>query len=70
MIATQEEMEAARLKLEQRDYCAHHLIAWKICRKEYFPMNYKCKHEKHIYDLCEFDEYVHVAMFCHILILY
>ncbi|XP_014662316.1 PREDICTED: NADH dehydrogenase [ubiquinone] 1 beta subcomplex subunit 7-like [Priapulus caudatus] len=58
MIATQEEMEASNILLEQRDYCAHLLIDWKRCKHDNFPLAYKCKHEGHVYELCQFDDYV------------
>lgn len=58
MIATQEEMESAKIPLEHRDYCAHKLIAYQGCRSETFPFLYKCAHERHEYLTCEYEDYV------------
>ncbi|KAK7070480.1 NADH dehydrogenase 1 beta subcomplex subunit 7 ndufb7, partial [Halocaridina rubra] len=56
MIATKEEMESAKLPLEDRDYCAHYLIKHMTCRKEVFPLVYKCAHEKHEFLNCQYEE--------------
>ncbi|EAA04597.3 NADH dehydrogenase [ubiquinone] 1 beta subcomplex subunit 7 isoform X2 [Anopheles arabiensis] len=58
MIATEEEMEAAKLPLEARDYCAHKLIQYRACRSDVWPWAYKCAHEKHEYLNCEYDDYI------------
>ncbi|KAF4532047.1 hypothetical protein B566_EDAN015573 [Ephemera danica] len=58
MIATQAEMEAARLPLEDRDYCAHLLLKYRGCRADVWPMAYKCHHEKHAYLHCQYEDYV------------
>ena len=56
MVATQEEMNAARLPLDRRDYCAHFLIDYYKCRHEAFPHLTLCNGKKHDYDVCEFEE--------------
>nr|CAH7721460.1 unnamed protein product [Callosobruchus chinensis] len=56
MIATEEEMRSAKIPLEDRDYCAHFLLKYRGCRKEYWPWVYKCHHEKHAYLNCKYDE--------------
>ncbi|KAL1400260.1 hypothetical protein pipiens_007575 [Culex pipiens pipiens] len=56
MIATEEEMEAAKVPLADRDYCAHKLIAYRACRADVWPWAYKCAHEKHDYLNCEYEE--------------
>lgn len=56
MIATEAEMQAAKIPLEDRDYCAHKLIDYKQCRQEVWPWTYQCAHEKHAYLTCKFDE--------------
>ncbi|KAJ8040932.1 NADH dehydrogenase [ubiquinone] 1 beta subcomplex subunit 7 [Holothuria leucospilota] len=59
MIATQEEMNAAMLPLDRRDYCAHLYIKYLACKQENpLGVHIKCKHEKHEYDLCEYEDYV------------
>ena len=56
MIATEEEMKSAKLPLEDRDYCAHLLIKYKACKAKNWPWAVKCKHEKHEWDYCEYEE--------------
>lgn len=58
MIATREEMESAKMPLEDRDYCAHKLLKFYSCRYDNFPFVYKCHHEKHDYLTCEYEDYV------------
>uniref|UniRef100_A0A224XPG4 NADH dehydrogenase [ubiquinone] 1 beta subcomplex subunit 7 n=1 Tax=Panstrongylus lignarius TaxID=156445 RepID=A0A224XPG4_9HEMI len=58
MIATEEEMYSAKIPLNKRDYCAHHLLKFQKCRKEKFPWIYKCHHEKHEYLHCQYEEFV------------
>lgn len=53
MVATQQEMNDAQLTLEQRDYCAHHLIRLLKCKRDSFPNFLACKHEQHAWDHCE-----------------
>jgi len=58
MKVTEEEMEAAGLIATERDYCAHALIDFVKCRKQKFPYIAACKHEKHLWEECQFDDYV------------
>uniref|UniRef100_T1H5N3 NADH dehydrogenase [ubiquinone] 1 beta subcomplex subunit 7 n=1 Tax=Megaselia scalaris TaxID=36166 RepID=T1H5N3_MEGSC len=58
MIATEAEMVAAKLPLEDRDYCAHKLLKYRSCRADVFPWLYKCHHEKHEYLTCEYEDYI------------
>ncbi|XP_069783830.1 NADH dehydrogenase [ubiquinone] 1 beta subcomplex subunit 7 [Narcine bancroftii] len=58
MIATQEEMNAAQLPLDQRDYCAHHLIKFLKCKRDMWPNFLACQHERHDWDKCEHEDYV------------
>ncbi|TSK18092.1 NADH dehydrogenase [ubiquinone] 1 beta subcomplex subunit 7 [Bagarius yarrelli] len=57
-VATQEHMNLAMLPLEQRDYCAHHLINLMKCKRDNFPNFLACKHERHDWDYCEHQDYV------------
>ncbi|XP_058463882.1 NADH dehydrogenase [ubiquinone] 1 beta subcomplex subunit 7 [Malaya genurostris] len=59
MIATEQEMEAAKVPLENRDYCAHKLIAHMACRADVWPFAYKCAHEKHDYLNCQHEDYIY-----------
>lgn len=56
MIATEAEMESAKIDQEDRDYCAHLLIKYKACRSEVWPFVYQCHHERHEYQQCEYEE--------------
>ncbi|XP_061685996.1 NADH dehydrogenase [ubiquinone] 1 beta subcomplex subunit 7 [Syngnathoides biaculeatus] len=58
MIATQEQMNLALLPLEQRDYCAHHLLKLMKCKRDNWPNFLACKHERHDWDYCEHQDYV------------
>ncbi|CRL07404.1 CLUMA_CG020377, isoform A [Clunio marinus] len=58
MIATEEEMISAKIKLEDRDYCAHKLIQYKTCAADVWPWAVKCAPEKHEYMNCAFEDYV------------
>ncbi|XP_063989135.1 NADH dehydrogenase [ubiquinone] 1 beta subcomplex subunit 7 [Diachasmimorpha longicaudata] len=58
MVATQQEMRAARLEPEYRDYCAHHYLKMELCRRENFPWVVKCGAEKHAWDVCAYEDYV------------
>ncbi|MGH0155868.1 UNVERIFIED_CONTAM: hypothetical protein FKN15_034782 [Acipenser sinensis] len=58
MVATQEQMNAAQLPVEQRDYCAHHLLKLMKCKRDNWPNFLACKHERHDWDYCEHQDYV------------
>ncbi|XP_063699564.1 NADH dehydrogenase [ubiquinone] 1 beta subcomplex subunit 7 [Culicoides brevitarsis] len=58
MIATEKEMVAAKIPVENRDYCAHKLIDYKQCRQEVWPWTYQCAHEKHAYLTCQYEDYI------------
>ncbi|XP_050303838.1 NADH dehydrogenase [ubiquinone] 1 beta subcomplex subunit 7 [Anthonomus grandis grandis] len=58
MVATEAEMISVKLPLEDRDYCAHKLIAYRSCYKEKFPWIVKCSHEKHDYLNCKYDDFI------------
>lgn len=56
MIATNEEMEAARVPVNYRDYCAHHFIKWQNCLRSKF-LHWNCHHEELDWEKCEHYEY-------------
>ncbi|KXJ16067.1 NADH dehydrogenase [ubiquinone] 1 beta subcomplex subunit 7 [Exaiptasia diaphana] len=58
MKVTAQEMADARIPLNGRDYCAHLLIPLIKCRKETYYVPWKCKHEKHAWDKCEYDDFM------------
>ncbi|GFG28514.1 hypothetical protein Cfor_00648 [Coptotermes formosanus] len=56
MIATEEEMESAKLPLADRDFCAHLLLKYRACRADKAPWLWQCGHEKHEYLQCEYED--------------
>ena len=56
MIATEEEMTAANLEPWEKDFCAHTLIEFKECRDRERPFYYRCHHEQHAHNTCQYDE--------------
>ncbi|KAG5278151.1 hypothetical protein AALO_G00095750 [Alosa alosa] len=58
MVATREQMNLAMLPVEQRDYCAHHLIKLMKCKRDNWPNFLACKHERHDWDYCEHQDFV------------
>ncbi|KAJ4489923.1 B18 subunit of NADH:ubiquinone oxidoreductase [Lentinula aciculospora] len=57
-IATREEMKAAKLPLGWRDQCSALLIPLNICRKEKHFLPWECEHERHVYEKCQYDDYM------------
>jgi NADH dehydrogenase (ubiquinone) 1 beta subcomplex subunit 7 len=55
MIATNEEMDAAKVPLAYRDYCAHLFIKWQSCMRDKF-LHWKCEEEKIAMEKCHHDE--------------
>ncbi|KAH8852552.1 NADH dehydrogenase [ubiquinone] 1 beta subcomplex subunit 7 [Schistosoma japonicum] len=55
---TEDEMIAAGLRSHERDYCAHILIAFKKCQKEYIIPALFCSDIKHQYSDCKRDDFV------------
>ncbi len=53
----QEEMARAKLDLGYRDYCAHLLIPLNACRRASLYAPWKCGHERHEYEKCQYLEY-------------
>ncbi len=58
MVATEEEMDLAKLEVHERDYCAHKLMDLRFCYKENAPFYWRCGHEKHVYGECQFEDMV------------
>lgn len=58
MIATEQQMKDARIDPAWRDYCAHLLIPLNKCRHETYYLPWKCNHERHEYERCQYGEYV------------
>lgn len=60
MLATKEELESAKVPLEERGYCAHLALKLRACRRDKWPFPVFCTHEQHAFLNCKYDEY---AMF-------
>ena len=58
MQASQAELQAAKIDLAYRDFCAHLLVPLNECRRANFWLPWTCKHEKHVYEACEYKEYM------------
>ena len=57
MVATQQEMNDAKLPLAYRDQCARLLIPLNKCRRAEWYLPWKCEHERHTYEKCQYEEY-------------
>ncbi|XP_032526876.1 NADH dehydrogenase [ubiquinone] 1 beta subcomplex subunit 7-like [Danaus plexippus] len=58
MIAKDDDLISARIPPKFRDYCAHLLLDYQVCRYKNVPLMYKCHKERHSYLNCEHDDYV------------
>jgi len=58
MHATQEQLRAAKVDLAYRDFCAHLLIPLNDCRKANYFLPWRCGHERHVYEKCQYKECV------------
>jgi len=55
--ATEEEVKKARIPMANRDYCVDSLIPLNECRRENYYLPWKCEHERHAYELCQYKLY-------------
>lgn len=53
----QQEMHDAKINMVYRDFCAHLLIPLNKCRQDNHYLPWKCEHERHAYELCQYKEY-------------
>ena len=58
MIANEADLISARIPPKFRDYCAHYLLDYQVCRYKEMPLLYRCAHEKHNYLNCEHQDYI------------
>ena len=57
MKVTPEQLQKFQVPIAYRDYCAHLLIRLNKCREKSFYMPWKCEHERHSYESCQYQEY-------------
>ena len=57
MKCTEEQMARHKVPVAYRDYCAHLLIRLNKCRDVSLYAPWKCEHERHSYEVCEFKEF-------------
>ncbi|NWU47296.1 NDUB7 dehydrogenase, partial [Dromas ardeola] len=58
MVATAEQLAGGRVPLEQRDFCAHHLLRLLRCQRDAFPVPWDCHDLRHAWDACQHRDYV------------
>ncbi|RXG55342.1 NADH dehydrogenase [ubiquinone] 1 beta subcomplex subunit 7 [Armadillidium vulgare] len=55
-------MEAMKVPLDERTYCAHHYIYYNTCRNSVWPLAYRCAKEKHAYEKCLYEEVTFIVL--------
>jgi len=53
----QEELARAKIDIGYRDFCAHLLIPLNECRRANFYLPWRCEHERHTYEKCQYFDY-------------
>jgi len=57
MIATEQEMDAARIDFRYRDYCVHRLLPYKQCKQLHTVReDWYCHRQRHAYIECQHEE--------------
>ncbi|XP_065511121.1 NADH dehydrogenase [ubiquinone] 1 beta subcomplex subunit 7 [Caloenas nicobarica] len=57
-VASAQQLAGARVPLEQRDYCGHHLLRLLRCHRDAFPVPWACHQLRHRWDSCQHHDYV------------
>ncbi|XP_058677392.1 NADH dehydrogenase [ubiquinone] 1 beta subcomplex subunit 7 isoform X1 [Ammospiza caudacuta] len=58
MVASASQLSDARVPLEQRDFCGHHLVRLLRCQRDNFPVPWGCHALRHAWDSCQHEDYV------------
>ncbi|NXR88034.1 NDUB7 dehydrogenase, partial [Hypocryptadius cinnamomeus] len=58
MVASAAQLAQARVSLEQRDFCGHHLLRLLRCHRDNFPVPWGCHALRHAWDSCQHEDYV------------
>ncbi|XP_032672920.1 NADH dehydrogenase [ubiquinone] 1 beta subcomplex subunit 7 [Odontomachus brunneus] len=53
---SEEDMIAAKIPLDKRDFCAHKYMDLLYCMRRHYPFMLKCAHERHEYFRCEAED--------------
>jgi len=56
MKISEEDMMAAKIPRNRRDFCAHKYVELNDCKRLHYPFMLKCAHERHEYNRCHFEE--------------
>ncbi|CEH15559.1 nadh-ubiquinone oxidoreductase b18 [Ceraceosorus bombacis] len=56
--ASHEEASKAHLPIQWRDQCGGLLISLNKCRRKESYLPWKCEHEKHTYEACQYDDFI------------
>ncbi|KAL4261432.1 NADH dehydrogenase [ubiquinone] 1 beta subcomplex subunit 7 [Pleurotus pulmonarius] len=56
--ASQNELKANKVPLGWRDQCSALLIPLNVCRRDTMYLPWKCEDERHVYEKCQYDDYV------------
>lgn len=62
MQVSAEELRKNHVPLAYRDVCAHLLIPLNKCREQTRFMPWKCEDERHTYEKCQYELYVHIRI--------
>ncbi|KAM6503448.1 NADH-ubiquinone oxidoreductase B18 subunit (NDUFB7) domain containing protein [Amanita muscaria] len=55
----QSELKAHRVPLGWRDNCSALLLPLNVCRKNTYYLPWECEHDRHAYEKCQYDDYLH-----------
>ncbi|XP_014478542.1 PREDICTED: NADH dehydrogenase [ubiquinone] 1 beta subcomplex subunit 7 [Dinoponera quadriceps] len=56
MLVSEEDMIAAKIPRDRRDYCAHKYMDLLQCHRIHYPVMLKCAYEKHEYSRCRAND--------------
>lgn len=63
MSVPEEDLIAAKVPPNLRDYCAHKYLDYQRCYQKEFPFVTRCHDEIHHYLQCEYDEWVFIEKY-------
>ncbi|KAF8519437.1 NADH-ubiquinone oxidoreductase B18 subunit-domain-containing protein [Gautieria morchelliformis] len=56
--AAQEELKTNKVPLGYRDGCSSLLIPLNQCRRKNAYVPWECNHERHAYELCQYNDFI------------